>query len=127
VHFSHQRHVIVGKVDCKACHGDIAQRTTPPPAPLVTIRMQLCLDCHQAPAVELTESSLQALQGEDLPLDLLDVLPDFENKRFRSGAELLGAMDAIAGAPLADAERKRILGLLHPAPRVTTDCIACHR
>ncbi|HKJ00316.1 MAG TPA: cytochrome c3 family protein [bacterium] len=127
VHFSHQRHVVVGKVECKTCHGGIAQLTAPPTAPLVTIRMQFCLNCHQSRAVELTDRSLQALQADDLSPAVRQALPDFENKRFPTGADLIGALTQAVGAAPAGAERQQILGQVQAAPPVTSDCIGCHR
>jgi hypothetical protein len=47
VYFSHRRHVGMAKLPCADCHGQIALTTVPPSRPLVTIRMQVCLDCHQ--------------------------------------------------------------------------------
>ena len=127
VHFSHQRHVVVGKVECKVCHGDIAERTTPPPAPLVAIRMQFCLDCHQSRTVRLPDGSLQALQADTLPPQLEEALAEVEHKRFPSGPALIGALTQAAGVAPSDAERRQILDHVQPAPPVTSDCIGCHR
>jgi hypothetical protein len=127
VHFSHQRHVVVAKVECKVCHGEIAQMTAPPAAPLVAIRMQFCLDCHQSKAVALTPRAVQTLQAADLPAELQDALPDFENKRFPTSANLVDALAQVAGTALADKQRQQIVSQVQPAPPATTDCIGCHR
>jgi len=51
VHFSHKRHVVVGKVDCIVCHGDMAARTVPIDEPFVDFErrpgMLRCLGCHR--------------------------------------------------------------------------------
>ncbi len=45
VFYSHRRHVLVAKLECKTCHGDIASTTTPPTR-VTKLRMQDCIDCH---------------------------------------------------------------------------------
>lgn len=127
VRFSHQRHVVVGKVDCAACHGDIAQSTQPPSAPLVPINMQLCLDCHRAKMLQLAPDVLRALQSEQLSKHLLAAVKSLEGKRFRSSAELLGTLAKVSGAAPTEADDRLITGQLRPAKPVTTDCFACHR
>jgi hypothetical protein len=47
VFFSHRRHVILGKLQCQNCHGDIGQRETPPQKPWVKMTMSWCMDCHK--------------------------------------------------------------------------------
>ncbi len=47
VYFSHRRHVELVQLDCAACHGNMADRTTPPAQPLKPISMNNCLDCHR--------------------------------------------------------------------------------
>ena len=47
VFFSHRRHVVVGKVACATCHGDIAKATEPPTRPAVDQKMAWCLECHE--------------------------------------------------------------------------------
>lgn len=44
--FSHRRHVLLAKLDCATCHGDVAKRSTPPPAPAARIDMDSCESCH---------------------------------------------------------------------------------
>ena len=46
VFFSHRRHVVLGKLRCETCHGDIAQRERPPTKPWVKMTMNWCMDCH---------------------------------------------------------------------------------
>lgn len=46
VYYSHRRHVILGKLECAQCHGDIANSDKPPIRPLVQITMNFCIDCH---------------------------------------------------------------------------------
>ena len=46
--FSHRRPAGIAQLPCADCHGQIDLTTVPPTRPLVTIRMQVCLDCHQA-------------------------------------------------------------------------------
>jgi hypothetical protein len=47
VYFSHRRHVVLANRDCAECHGDIAQRTAPPAAPVRITKMRDCLGCHE--------------------------------------------------------------------------------
>jgi hypothetical protein len=47
VFFSHQRHIVFGKVKCKTCHGDMESMKTPPKVPLVKISMNRCINCHK--------------------------------------------------------------------------------
>jgi hypothetical protein len=46
VFFSHRRHVVLGKMECKNCHGDIGQSEKPPSRPWVKMTMNWCMDCH---------------------------------------------------------------------------------
>lgn len=46
VYYSHRRHVVLGKLECKQCHGEIANTEAPPSAPLVKISMDFCTGCH---------------------------------------------------------------------------------
>jgi hypothetical protein len=127
VRFSHQRHVVVGLVECRSCHGDIAEATAPPAAPLVPISMQMCLDCHRASTLQLSSDTAQALSAQSPAPSLLEALKAREGKRFRSGEELLAGLTRESGAPPTDEQRRVIISRLHPAPPVTTDCFACHR
>lgn len=47
VYYSHRRHVTLAKIECAACHGNMADRTTPPPHDLKPISMASCMDCHR--------------------------------------------------------------------------------
>ena len=47
VYYSHRRHVVLGKLECKQCHGEIAHTQIPPSRPLVAISMDFCTDCHK--------------------------------------------------------------------------------
>jgi Cytochrome c7 and related cytochrome c len=47
VYFSHRRHVGLGKLDCKNCHGDMAALNSPPKTQFLQIKMQNCWDCHE--------------------------------------------------------------------------------
>lgn len=45
--FSHRRHVAIGGLECRECHGDIGETTTLPTEPVgETLTMDGCLDCH---------------------------------------------------------------------------------
>lgn len=46
VNYSHRLHVVVAKIECKTCHGSIAQ-TTAPPDRVRKLRMDDCLGCHK--------------------------------------------------------------------------------
>jgi len=46
VNFSHQRHVTVGKLECKQCHGDIKNSAVPQVRPAVALTMSKCIACH---------------------------------------------------------------------------------
>ena len=47
VYFSHRRHVTLGGLACEVCHGDVGALDLPPPAPVVPITMDGCMDCHE--------------------------------------------------------------------------------
>lgn len=47
VYFSHRRHVTVGGIDCKVCHGPMEMQTSPPRGPLKELSMSDCMDCHE--------------------------------------------------------------------------------
>ncbi|MFQ6109318.1 MAG: cytochrome c3 family protein [Candidatus Aminicenantales bacterium] len=46
VYFSHRRHVVLGNVECRSCHGDIGESSRPPSKPL-KITMEKCMKCHE--------------------------------------------------------------------------------
>lgn len=127
VRFSHQRHVVVGQVACRKCHGPIAKATAPPARPLVPISMQFCLDCHVSKAQRLAGNAAEALADSHLDADLLDALHQLRRTRFTSGDELLAALRQRTGRLPPAPAQQRIVGQLVPAPPVTTDCFACHR
>jgi hypothetical protein len=47
VFFSHRRHVVLGKLQCQTCHGDIGESQKPPSKPWVKMKMKWCIDCHK--------------------------------------------------------------------------------
>jgi len=47
VFFSHRRHVVLGKLECQNCHGDIGESQRPPSKPWVKMTMKWCMDCHK--------------------------------------------------------------------------------
>ena len=46
VFFSHRRHVVLGKLDCRNCHGGIRESERPPSKPWVRMTMNWCMGCH---------------------------------------------------------------------------------
>jgi len=46
VFYSHRRHVVLGKIECKTCHGTIGESEKPPTRPFVRMTMRWCMDCH---------------------------------------------------------------------------------
>lgn len=47
VYFSHRRHIVGGEIECKACHGDVAEFTKPVSSPVVPVTMENCMSCHR--------------------------------------------------------------------------------
>ncbi len=47
VYFSHRRHVVGGEIECKVCHGDVAEFTEPVVSPAVPVTMENCMRCHK--------------------------------------------------------------------------------
>ena len=51
VYFSHRRHVTLGKVPCRTCHGDVEQQTAPFQAAASPFAgrhgMRACITCHE--------------------------------------------------------------------------------
>lgn len=47
VYFSHRRHVLLGKIECIECHGDVANMEKPFVMAYAEIDMSWCLDCHE--------------------------------------------------------------------------------
>lgn len=46
VYFSHRLHVVIGKIECSVCHGDIGE-STQPPSKVQNLSMDKCMDCHE--------------------------------------------------------------------------------
>jgi len=51
VYFSHRRHAALGGIECKRCHGPMAEQTQPVTRPAVRITMDACIDCHDREGV----------------------------------------------------------------------------
>ena len=52
--FSHRRHVAIGKIDCKECHGNMESATTLPVEPVRGIlTMDGCMECHERSGASL--------------------------------------------------------------------------
>jgi hypothetical protein len=47
VFFSHRRHVVLGKIPCQTCHGNIGKSERPPTKPWVKMTMKWCMNCHR--------------------------------------------------------------------------------
>jgi c(7)-type cytochrome triheme protein len=45
-HFSHERHVAMGNVDCRECHGNV-DKISKPFALKTNLKMENCMDCHE--------------------------------------------------------------------------------
>jgi hypothetical protein len=46
VFYSHRRHVVLGKIECQTCHGDMSRSEKPPTQPFVRMTMAWCMACH---------------------------------------------------------------------------------
>lgn len=46
-YFSHRRHVTLAGLDCRECHGDVADDTVPQSRPAVPLNMATCMACHE--------------------------------------------------------------------------------
>lgn len=46
VFFSHRRHVAMGQIECKTCHGAMEDATSPPRHPIKVLKMNDCIGCH---------------------------------------------------------------------------------
>ncbi len=53
VFFSHRRHVTVAKLDCRECHPDMPDRTSPPTRGPIQMAMDECIDCHEQKAASV--------------------------------------------------------------------------
>ena len=58
VYFNHEQHVKVGKLDCKECHGDVAQMDQI--AQVNDLSMGWCLDCHRKHKVQFVNNKFYA-------------------------------------------------------------------
>ena len=47
VFFSHRRHVTVAKLDCRECHPEMPDRTSPPTRGPIEMKMSTCIRCHE--------------------------------------------------------------------------------
>ena len=47
VFFSHRRHVALGRIECRICHGEVAALREPVAEPLKALKMDDCIDCHR--------------------------------------------------------------------------------
>ncbi|MBI4585378.1 MAG: cytochrome c3 family protein [Planctomycetes bacterium] len=47
VFFSHRRHVAVAKIDCRKCHPEIPDRTSPLDRGPIMMGMNTCIKCHE--------------------------------------------------------------------------------
>lgn len=47
VFFSHRRHVTVAKLDCRTCHPNMPDRTSPPTRGPIQMAMATCIRCHE--------------------------------------------------------------------------------
>ena len=45
VHFSHERHVVAGELDCKECHGQVNRM--PQIYQFASLKMGWCIECHK--------------------------------------------------------------------------------
>lgn len=127
VRFSHQRHVVAGKVPCRTCHGAIAEATEPPARPLVDITMDFCIGCHRARKVWLAREVFQLLAEAAVEPELIAELGELRYRRFATAEKLLTAVEGVAKNRLGGANLKLLKGGIRPAPPVLVDCIACHR
>ena len=46
-YFSHRRHVTLAGLDCRECHGDVADSPVPQARPAVALTMTRCTGCHE--------------------------------------------------------------------------------
>jgi hypothetical protein len=47
VYFSHRRHVVLGKIECNNCHGEVKQMEYPFKKSHLTMDMSWCMNCHE--------------------------------------------------------------------------------
>jgi hypothetical protein len=46
VFFSHRTHVVVAELDCRECHAEMPDRTSPPTRGPIEMAMAECIECH---------------------------------------------------------------------------------
>ncbi len=127
VRFSHQRHVVVGKLPCETCHGEIASLTSPPRAPLVAIDMDFCIDCHRSERFRFMPRVQEKLAENDFDPEFVEGLERLLGRGFRTRETFFAALDATSPEPLNATQRKMVLAQTQRVAPVSTDCIACHR
>ncbi len=54
VYFNHSQHVVVGKIDCATCHGNVKEMTTAEQKSPLT--MKWCIECHRNTEVAMAEN-----------------------------------------------------------------------
>ena len=79
-YFNHSQHVVVGKLDCKNCHGDVASFTTD--QQFSTLTMGWCIDCHRTTPVQM--------QGNGYYAKLHEVLMKQDSSRKITEADMGG-------------------------------------
>ncbi len=47
VFFSHRRHVVIARLECTTCHGNVDEFTEPVAAQFLPITMDNCMECHR--------------------------------------------------------------------------------
>jgi hypothetical protein len=47
VFFSHRRHVVGGELECRECHGNVAEMANPVSLPVIEPTMENCMNCHR--------------------------------------------------------------------------------
>lgn len=127
VRYSHKRHVMVAKLECKTCHGQIGQLTAPPDKPLIDISMTFCLDCHKTDHFEINKKSIKKLKKTKLSPDILKILETVENQKFRTEHDLFSNLERSLSYQLSASQKVMILNQTFASEPITTDCIACHR
>jgi len=66
VKFSHKVHIVEAELDCKDCHGDIAQTNTLPRTPAIPYTHELCGECHDVEKKEGEKVAEEEIaEGED--------------------------------------------------------------
>jgi hypothetical protein len=127
VRYSHQRHVIEAKIECKTCHGDFTQLREPPSEPAIDLSMDFCIDCHKINHFEIGRQSLKQLKKTDLETEFLKKLKTIQNLKFRSEEAFFNQLDKLFSKALGQEKKELIFKHTDPSESLSTDCIACHR